>query len=81
MESLERVKETDVENNDCAWMRESTVAEKEGYDDLQEGLLRKLKEEIEVVLVYSTTLRVKMESIYDSLALEGEALIFTDSLK
>ena len=57
------------------------MVEKEGYDDLQEGLLRKLKEEIEVVLVYSTTLRVKMESIYDSLALEGEALIFTDSLK
>ena len=62
-------------------MRESTVVEKEGYDDLQEGLLRKLKEEIEVVLVYSTTLRVKMESIYNSWASVGEALIFTNSLK
>ena len=50
-------------------------------DNVKDEVLKKLKEDIEVALVYSTELKAKIEGIYESIASHEEVRSFNEGLK
>ena len=48
---------------------------------MKDELLTKLKEDIEVALVYSTALKAKIKGIYESIASHEEVRSFNEGLK
>ena len=75
--NLECVPETKEYNKILSLGRECTVLE----DNVKDELLTKLKEDIEVALVYSTALKAKIEGIYESIASHEEVRSFNKGLK
>ena len=76
-QNLECVPETEEFNKNLSLGRECTVLE----DNVKDELLKKLKEDIEVALVYSTTLKAKIEGIHESIASHEEVQSFNEGLK
>ena len=62
------VPETEECNNNSSFERECTVSKDSAKDELQ----KKLKDDIEVALVYSTALKAKIEGIYEYIASHEE---------
>ena len=63
-QNLECVPETEECNKKLSLERECIVLD----DNVKDELLKKLKEDIKVALVYSTALKAKIEAIYESIA-------------
>ena len=76
-QNLDCVPETEECNNNSSLERECTVSK----DNAKDELLKKLKEDIEVSLVYSNALQAKIEGIYEYIASHEEVRSFDEGLK